>query len=245
MIRGKRIIITGATGGVGKILAKKLYEHKANLLLISKSKDKLENLTKSLTVGYTSRPVKFLAVDFNNLEEVEKATIKIKKIFNERIDVLINAAGIGYHGKIETIDQKELEQVFNVNVISNIIITSRLLKSISKSGHVINVSSILGSRPMMRGASYVATKHALSGFSKVLRMEAAQKSIKVTTIEPGAIDTSFIERTHEKEAVRYFAKRKLKKLTPEIVADWIIMAIQSKSQVCPELIQIMPQDQII
>lgn len=247
MIKGKKIVLTGATGGVGKEIAKMLYEAGAYLLLVSKNGTKLKQLQKSLTNNEESEIVKYLAVDFSDLEQVKKSMHEIIKVFDGSIDVLINNAGIGYHGKIETIDVDELKEVFAVNTLAPIIITSKLLPFVSRSeaGHIINVSSILGSRPMVRTAAYTASKHALTGFTKVLRLEASQQGVRVTAIEPGAIETAFAQRTHEPEAKERFLKRKLIKIPPKVIADWIIKVIESDPMVCLEMIQIMPQDQII
>lgn len=216
-------------------------------MLISKNEAKLRKLQEYLTSGKEPEFVKYLALDFSDLEQVKKLAPEIIKIFDSSIDILINNAGIGYHGKIETIDTDELKEVFAVNTLAPIIITSKLLPFISQSdtGHIINVSSILGSRSMMRTAAYTASKHALTGFTKVLRLEAAQLGVRVTAIEPGAIETTFAQRTHESEAKEYFSKRKLTKIPPKVIAGWIVEVIKSDPTICPEMIQIMPQDQII
>ena len=246
-LKGKKVLLTGATGGVGKEVAKKLREAGANLLLISKDEGKLKDLQKTLFGDKKLGEIKYLALDFNNLDDVERAIPEIISTFGGHIDILINNAGMGYHGKIETIDTNELKEVFTINVLSPIIITSRLLSIISKSdaGHIVNISSILGSRSMERTASYTASKHALTGFTKVLRQETARRKIRVTTIEPGAINTQFVQRTHESEAKDHFSERKLIKIPPETIASWIIKVIESDPMVCPEVIQIMPQEQII
>lgn len=247
IIKGKKIVLTGATGGVGKEIAKMLYEAGAHLLLVSKNEVKLKQLQKFLTGDEELKIVKYLAVDFGDLEQVKRSVDEIVKTFGSSIDVLINNAGIGYHGRIETIDIDELKEVFAVNTLAPIIITSKLLPFVSRSdtGHIINVSSILGSRPMMRTAAYTASKHALTGFTKVLRLESSQQGVRVTAIEPGAIETAFAQRTHEPEAKEYFSKRKLIKIPPKVIADWIVKVIESDPMVCPEMIQIMPQDQIM
>ena len=247
IIKGKKVVLTGATGGVGREIAKLLYEAGAHILLVSKNEVKLKQLQKSLVGDGELETVKFLAVDFCNPEQVNNIAFEISKIFGSSIDVLINNAGLGYHGKIETIEADELKEVFSVNALAPIIITSRLLPFISRSdvGQIINVSSILGSKAMVRTAAYTASKHAITGFTKVLRLEAAQLGVKVTVIEPGAIETDFVQRTHEPEAKGYFSKRKLIRIPPKIIAEWITEVIKTDSMVCPEVIQIMPQDQIV
>ena len=246
IINGKKIVLTGATGGVGREIARMLREDGAHLLLISENKAQLNRLQKSLINDKKPETVKCLTVDFRDLEKTEESARKIAEIFNP-IDVLINNAGIAYHGKVETIEADELLEVFAVNALAPIIITSKLLSYISRSaaGHIINISSILGSRAIMRTSAYTASKHALTGFSKALRLEASQRGVRVTLIEPGAIGTDFIKRTHNSEAKEYFAKRKLIKIPPAVIAGWIAKTIKSDPVVCPEVIQIMPRDQII
>ncbi|HED36795.1 MAG TPA: SDR family oxidoreductase [Ignavibacteria bacterium] len=247
MKKGKNIILTGATGGLGSEISKLLVDSGVNLLLVSKDAKKLQKLQELLLKMRKGAFVKFIAVDFNNPEKVEESVDDIVKIFEEKIDVLINNAGIGYHSKITSIGLDELKEVFAVNTLSPIILTSKLFKNIAKSdfGHIINISSILGSRAMDRTATYTASKHALNGFAKVLRIEGAKHKIHVTTIEPGAIETSFIERTHDTETKKHFSKRKLIKIEPKIIADWVLKVIETDTSVCPEIIQIMPQDQVV
>lgn len=247
MKKSKNIILTGATGGVGSEISKLLVDSGMNLLLVSKDEKKLQLLQEKLLKRRYGAFVKFIAIDFNNPEKVGGSVDDIIKIFRGKIDVLINNAGIGYHSKITSVDLDELKEVFSVNVLSPIILTSKLFKNIAKSdfGHVINISSILGSRAMERTATYTASKHALSGFTKVLRIEGAKDKVRVTTIEPGAIETSFIKKTHDTETKKHFLKRKLIKIKPKVIADWVLKVIEIDTSVCPEILQIMPRDQII
>jgi short-subunit dehydrogenase len=243
----KNIVLTGATGGVGSSISKLLVDSGMNLLLVSRDEKRLKKLQAELLKRKSSSFVKFIAVDFNNPKNVENIVDDINTIFKGKIDILINNAGIGYHSEITSINLNELEEVFAVNTLSPIILTSKLFKNITKSdfGHIINISSILGSRAMEMTSTYTASKHALSGFSKVLRIEGAKHKIRVTTIEPGAIETDFIKRTHDVKTKKHFSKRKLIKINPQDIADWVLKVIETDNSVCPEILQIMPQDQIV
>lgn len=244
-LQGKRIILTGATGGVGRYLAKMLFERGATLLLISRNNQKLKSLRKSLIDYQSTNRVAIMAADFSDVRAEKSVISNIRKRFSQGVDILINNAGLAYHAKITSIKRQELVEVFSVNALMPIILTSKLLPLIAKSSHgqIINISSILGSRAMERTASYTASKHALSGFSKVLRLETAHQGIRVTTVEPGAIETPFILRTHNLEAKRYFARRKLVKIPPATIAEWVLHIIESDAAACPEVVQIMPQGQ--
>jgi len=245
-VANKKIVVTGATGGIGMEISRYLYAAGGNLVLTSRNASKLKKLAESLQRS-SGGTVQYMAADFMNTSQVESFVHRVAGLFGGSLDVLINNAGIGYHGLAEKTDIEELKEVFSVNVFAPIILSSRLLPHLQKSGagHVINVSSILGSRSMPRTSVYTASKHALSGYSKVLRKEAAKHGIRVTVLEPGAIATPFIDRTRDPEAKEHFSKRRLIKLQPGVIAEWIVKIIESDSTVCPEVIQIMPQDQII
>lgn len=247
MIKNRKILLTGATGGVGKAIAERLYIAGANLFLISKSEDKLKKLKKSLIRTNSTGSIEYLSIDLRETDQLEAKTIEIIESLDGSLDVLINNAGIGHHGKIETVEVSELQEVFAVNVLAPILLTSRLLPLTAQSdgGHIVNISSILGSRSMPRTAVYTASKHALTGFSKTLRSEAALQGVCVTLIEPGAIETEFIRHTHNPEAKKFFSKRDLVKLNPEVIADWVAKVLESDSNTCSEVIQIMPKNQII
>ena len=98
---------------------------------------------------------------------------------------------------------------------------------------------------MIYTGAYTAAKHALNGFSKTLRLEEASRDIKVTLIEPGAIETDFILKTHDKEAKEAFSKRKLKKILPQTIANWVLKVIETEPSVCPEVIRITSVEQAI
>lgn len=244
MNANKNIILTGATGGLGREILKILIKRRFNVVVSSRNEEDLMKLKNDLNGDINVFPIAF---DFNCLSKIDDFIEKASKFLEGKIDILINNAGIGYHSRIENIDLKELEEVFRVNSIGPIILTSRLLPMLrkSKNPHVINISSFLGEKVMNYTAAYAATKHAINGFSKSLRLEEASNNIKVTIIEPGAIDTNFIERTHDAEAKEKFQKRKIKRMTPDYIAEWIEKIIDSDPFICPEVIRIAPTEQVI
>jgi len=240
----KNIILTGATGGLGAEILSILIKKRFNVVISSRNEEDLVELKNGLNGGRNIFP---LAFNFSHLSKVDEFVEKASAFLGGRVDVLINNAGIGYHSKIENIVLKELEEVFYVNSIGPIILTSKLLPALrkSKNPHVINISSFLGEKVMNYAVAYAATKHAINGFSKGLRLEEATNNIKVTIIEPGAIDTNFVERTHDVEAKEIFQKRKIKKMSPVYIAGWVEKIIDSNKFVCPEVLRIAPTEQVI
>lgn len=240
----KKIILTGATGGVGREITRLLHQHGASIVITSRRAQALKDLAQNINGRGQVFPI---AYDFNNLSGVDDFIKKALVCLQGKVDVLINNAGIGYHSKIENIVLSELEEVFRVNSLGPILLTSKLLPYLrnSKNAHVVNISSFLGEKAMKYTAVYTATKHALNGFSKTLRLEEASMGIKVTLIEPGAIETDFILKTHDEETKELFSKRKLRKIPPQTIADWVLKVIETEYSVCPEVIRIIPTKQAI
>jgi len=241
------IILTGATGGVGKEISKKLYANGANLLISSKNEHKLQMLAEELSKKEGKGKILPLASDLTKIHTIDQFVNDCLRLLDGKLDVLINNAGIAYHCKIDNIITSELEETFNINSIAPIILCSQFLKYLydSDKGKIINISSFLGVKAMENTAAYTASKHALNGFSKVLRLEIANKGIPVTLIEPGAIETDFILRTYDNETKEKFQKRKIKKLSPELIADIVYKIIQYDNSICPEVFRIAPTEQAI
>jgi short-subunit dehydrogenase len=191
--------------------------------------------------------IKTAAADFNSLTQIDSLVQAAMVWLGGRIDVLINNAGIGYHCPVERIRVEEAVEVMTVNAIAPMMVTTYALPALRRSAtpKVINISSILGSKPLALTATYTASKHALNGYSKVLRIEVASAGLSVTLIEPGAIDTTFITRTHDPDAVAQMGSRKLCKLTVDEIARWVTTVIESPPYSCPELIRIAPIEQAI
>jgi short-subunit dehydrogenase len=164
-----------------------------------------------------------------------------------RVDVLINNAGVGYHCPIDSVIPEEAVEVMNVNALAPIILTSSLLPALYNAPRpkVINISSILGVKPLPLTATYTASKHALNGYSQVLRLETAERGLSVTIIEPGAIDTPFLDKTHDPVAVERMGRRNLTKLSPHEVCRWVLTVIESPPYTCPEVIRVAPMGQAI
>jgi short-subunit dehydrogenase len=243
-IDGLHVLLTGATSGVGAAVFQELAARGAKIFATSRSQSKLDAIAKDAAEN-SNAVVKVVAADLKSHEEVASMADKAIEWFESRIDVLINNAGIGYHCPASNVQVEELNEVMSVNVIAPIMLTVHSLPALRQSAapKIINISSFLGSKPLPLTAVYTASKHALNGFSKVLRLEESTSNISVTLIEPGAIDTPFIQRTHDPEALKRFRGVELEQLTPSEVARWVITVIESPPYSCPELIRIMPMHQ--
>jgi uncharacterized protein len=219
-LKGKNMIITGASGGIGAEIAKLCAERGANLVLLARSIDKLGNLKKMLEGRYDVR-VYVYKLDVSDTDQVQEV---FQKIFEEigRVDVLINNAGFGIFREAHEATIDEMKRMFHVNVIGLMACTSMVLPKMreQRSGHIINIASQAGKIATPKSSVYAATKHAVLGFSNSLRMELADYGVYVTAVNPGPIATNFFQIADEKGTYVKNVKRFM--LQPEYVAQKVV-----------------------
>ncbi|AIE60638.1 SDR family NAD(P)-dependent oxidoreductase [Bacillus methanolicus] len=218
--KGKNIIITGASGGIGAEIARLCAERGANLVLLARSIDKLENLKKKLEGQYRVR-VYVYKLDVSDTDQIQEV---FKKICEEigRVDVLINNAGFGIFREAHEATIDEMKGMFNVNVIGLMVCTRMVLPKMreQRSGHIINIASQAGKIATPKSSVYAATKHAVLGYTNSLRMELADYNVYVTAVNPGPIATNFFQIADEKGTYVKNVKRIM--LQPEYVAKKVV-----------------------
>jgi short-subunit dehydrogenase len=180
----KTALVTGASSGMGKSIAKRLIQDGYQVYAAARSVDKMQDLAK---LGAQT-----LSMDVSKDEEIVAGVDTILKQTGG-VDVLVNNAGFGLYGPVEEIGIDEARYQFEVNVFGAARLTQLLLPAmrVKKAGTVVNVTSMGGKIYSVLGAWYHATKHALEGWSDCLRIEVAEFGIKVVIIEPGVIETGF------------------------------------------------------
>jgi short-subunit dehydrogenase len=187
-IRNKNILITGAAGGLGKELSKKLSDLDANLVLIDINKDQLFSLKNCLK---NSNKHEVFAADLTQSSSIKKIKERCENR-KEKIDILINSAGVMNFSSLENIDQKSTNFLININLIAPIAITNALLKGLKekKEAIILNIGSTFGSIGYPGFSIYGASKAGLKGFSESLRRELLDTNIKIIHFSPRAINTS-------------------------------------------------------
>lgn len=180
----KVILITGASSGMGKVTAKTLITEGHIVYGAARRVEKMQDLVEM--GGHA------IAMDITDETQVQQAVDKIL-LEQGHIDVLINNAGYAVYGAVEQVSLDDARRQFEVNLFGLASLTQKILPHMRErgSGHIINITSIGGKVYTPLGAWYHATKHALEGWSDSLRVETAGFGIKVSIIEPGAIETEF------------------------------------------------------
>jgi len=188
-LEDKVVLITGATGGIGKAVAKKFSEDKTKIALndISAQKEKLKELVKE--IGKNQKMAKYFLADVSNFKEVQKMVEDIRQEFG-RLDVLVNNAGITKDRTLAKMTQEEWQKVIDVNLTGVFNCTKAALPLIIQNqGKIINISSLVGLRGNFGQTNYAATKAGIIGFTKSLSKELGRFGVNVNAIAPGFIDT--------------------------------------------------------
>ncbi|HEY2347742.1 MAG TPA: SDR family oxidoreductase [Puia sp.] len=185
-----KIVITGASRGLGLSMAEAFAKEGHDLFLTSRNEVNLYNALASLQARFPNQVIKAKAFDISS----KKGAVEFGQWVLEHdveTDILINNAGTFEPGRVIDEPEGQMEIMMNTNFLSAYYITRILLPSMMKrkSGHIFNMSSIAALQAYPNGGSYSVSKFALSGFSKNLREELKPYSIKVTCIYPGAVYT--------------------------------------------------------
>lgn len=185
-----KIIITGASRGLGFSIAEAFAREGHDLYITARNEVKLYHALESLMSRFPDQTIKAKPFDLGLKQGARDFGNWVLGLGVEA-DILINNAGTFEPGRICDEPDGQLENMLNVNLLSAYHLTRVLLPSMTKrkSGHIFNISSIAGLQAYPNGGSYSISKFALSGFSKNLRQELMDYSIKVTCIYPGAVYT--------------------------------------------------------
>jgi 3-hydroxy acid dehydrogenase / malonic semialdehyde reductase len=186
----KTVFITGATSGIGKACAEKFAINNFNIIITGRREGLLASVKKELEYKYNVS-VTTLCFDVQNKEAV---FVAVNSLLPEtEIDVLINNAGLALgRDSFDEADINDWEIMMNTNVLGLLYMTRALLPILKKTkGHIINIGSIAGKEVYENGNAYCASKFAVDALSKTMRIDLVKHGLKVTSINPGAVETEF------------------------------------------------------
>ena len=192
-IKGKVVIITEASSGIGEATARQFGQEGAKVVLAARRIDRLESLAQEINGMGTGAETLVVQADLSRLEQIESLVSRALNTFG-RIDVLVNNAGFGRLDWLENLDPiKDIQSQFDVNVLGVVQATRQVLPVMIKqrSGHIINMGSMAGLVATPTYTIYAACKHAVHGFSEALRREVKPWGIDVSMIYPGGVTTEF------------------------------------------------------
>ena len=192
-LNNKKILITGATGGIGNALVKKFSELNADILATGTNQQKLDLLQKEFP------KIKIQKFDISKHHEIEKF---IDEAFNKlgNLDVLVNNAGINQDNLLIRMKDEEWQRVIDVNLTSTFHLCKSSIKKMLKNkfGRIINITSIVGHTGNLGQSNYSASKGGLVAMSKSLAIEYARKNITINCVSPGFIQSKMTENISDK-----------------------------------------------
>jgi short-subunit dehydrogenase len=192
-IHGARAIVTGASSGIGREVARELARQGAKLVLTARRKERLEELAAQIAAA--GGRAECVVGDITD-PAVRAKTIETVRASFGGLDILVNNAGVGALGLFDGADPQRVRQVMEVNFFALVEMT-RLALPLLKDGKrpiVVNVSSILGHRGVPYNSEYAASKFAVHGFSESVRAEWAAAGIDVLVVSPGTTETEFFDK---------------------------------------------------
>ena len=189
-LKNINIILTGATGGIGSAILEKLHSTNANIIATGTNQDKLTKIKEKFDSVIIK---KFDILDHSS---IEKFIDQCNEQFNNKIDILINNAGITLDNLTIRMKDEEWNKVINLNLTSTFMLTKNTIKKMlkNKNGKIINITSVVGHTGNIGQANYAASKAGVIGMSKSLALEYGKKNIKINCISPGFIKSEMTDQ---------------------------------------------------
>jgi len=225
-LKNKNIIVTGASGGIGNSIIKKLNEFEVNILASGTKIQKLEELKSKY------KNLKILKFDISQSNKIEEFIENATNELGGSIDCLVNNAGITQDNLAIRMNLEEWRNVIDINLTSTFLLSKFAIKKMlkNKSGKIINITSVVGHTGNLGQANYTASKAGVVAMSKTLAIEYAKKKINVNCISPGFIKTAMTDKIDEKFKEIIISKIPSARLgEPEDIANAVLFLASSQS----------------
>ena len=225
-LENKKIIITGATGGIGNSIVNRLSDAGAKILATGTRLEKLEELKSKF------KNTDILKFDISKDDEIEEFIENATKQLGGGLDCLVNNAGITQDNLAIRMNIDEWKKVININLTSTFLLSKFAVKKMLKNkyGKIINITSVVGHTGNLGQANYTASKAGIVAMSKSLAIEYAKKNININCISPGFIKTEMTDKIEEKFKEAIISKIPSSRLgEPEDVANAVLFLASDQS----------------
>jgi len=222
----KNIIVTGASGGIGNAIIKKLSEAGANILASGTRIEKLEELKKNF------EGLKILKFDISQSDKIEEFIENATSELGGNLDGIVNNAGITQDNLAIRMSIDEWQKVININLTSTFLMSKFAIKKMlkNKSGKIVNITSVVGHTGNLGQANYTASKAGIVAMSKSLAIEYAKKNININCISPGFIKTAMTDKIDDKFKENIISKIPSARLgEPDDIANAVLFLSSNQS----------------
>ena len=225
-LKGKNIIVTGASGGIGNSIVDKLNQAGANILASGTRIEKLEEL--KLKFGN----IKTLKFDISLTDKIEEFVENATKELGGTLDCIVNNAGVTQDNLAIRMSLEEWQKVININLTSTFLMSKFAIKKMlkNKSGRIVNITSVVGHTGNIGQANYTASKAGIIAMSKSLAIEYAKKNININCISPGFIKTAMTDNIDNKFKENIISKIPSARLgDPDDIANAVLFLCSNQS----------------
>jgi len=217
--RGRTMLVTGASSGIGYDIALVLAGLGVKAVLVARRRVKLDELASA--IRHKAGHALVLTADISRRQQVQEVVARALEEIGH-IDILINCAGILEPGSVENMDPQSFQRMLNVNVLGTLHTIQAVLPSMRQagSGHIVNIGSLAGRRGIPRLGGYSATKFALVGLTEALRVELFDSGVHIALVMPGVVDTPMIRRNAQSPL-----EGRLTEMLPPMPVRWVTWAV--------------------
>ena len=225
-LNGKNIIVTGASGGIGNSIIRKLNQAGANILASGTRKEKLDELKNKY------ENIKTLKFDISQSDKIEEFIENSSNELGGNLDCVVNNAGITKDNLAIRMSFDEWQKVIDINLTSTFLISKFAIKKMlkNKSGKIINITSVVGHTGNLGQSNYTASKAGIVAMSKSLAIEYAKKNININCISPGFIKTAMTDKIDDKFKEIILSKIPAARLgDPDDIANAVLFLASNQS----------------
>jgi 3-oxoacyl-[acyl-carrier protein] reductase len=231
-LTGNTAIVTGASKGIGYAIAEAFARAGSNVVVCARNEQEIAMAAAALDDLGEGRVVG-IAADLRKYEDAKRLVQKAVDEF-DRVDVLVNNAGVGHFAPVEELTVEQWQQIIETNLSGVFYACHEAIPHMKRqgSGWIINIASLAGKNPFAGGSAYNASKFGLVGFSEAMMMDVRQHGIRVNYIMPGSVATHFGDHTPS-EADAW-------KIQPEDIADLVMGLMAMPERTLPSRIEVRP-----
>ena len=236
ILQGKNCLITGATGGLGKEIAKEFAKNGCNLFLTGRNNEKLSSLKNELENDVSEIKIDFENADLSDADEIQKLIEKVKGAFSN-IDILVNCAGVFPVKLLSDSTVEDFENCFSVNVKAAFVLCKEFSQGMisKKWGRIVNIASSSAYAGFKNTSIYCSSKHALLGLSRSLHSELKEYNVRTFCVSPGSIKTPMGKSVTGQNYETF--------LNPNEIAELIVHLVSFDNEMISQEIQLSRMDQ--